>query len=93
MVPSMVTGTSRIAVLVKPRASKDSIEGWKGGALVVRLGAPPVEGAANKALVKLLAGKAGIAKGRVKIVSGEKFRAKIVEFEGVSAEELKERLR
>ncbi len=82
----------RIDVLVKPRASKDSIEGWKEGALIIRLSAPPVEGSANRALVKLLAGKIGIAKGKVRIVSGERSRTKVVEIEGVSAGELKERL-
>jgi uncharacterized protein (TIGR00251 family) len=85
--------TSRINVLVKPRASRESIEGWKEGALVVRLGAPPVEGAANKALVKLLAGRVNVAKGKVRIVSGDKGRKKVIEFEGVTLEELKERLK
>jgi uncharacterized protein (TIGR00251 family) len=84
---------SKISVLVKPRASRDSIEGWKEGSLIVRLGAPPVEGAANKALIKLLADKVRVAKGKVRIVSGEKGRNKVVEFEGVALEELKERLR
>ena len=88
----MPSGTVRIDVLVKPRASKDSIEGWKEGALIIRLSAPPVEGSANRALVKLLAGKIGIAKGKVRIVSGERSRTKVVEIEGVSAGELKERL-
>ena len=83
---------TRIEVLVKPRASRDSIEGWREGALVVRLCAPPVEGAANKALVKLLAGITGVARGRVRVVSGEKSRLKIVEFEGVSQGELKGKL-
>ena len=89
----MPSGSYRIDVLVKPRASKDSIEGWKGETLVIRLGAPPVEGAANKALVKLLAGKTRVAKGKVRIVSGEKSRMKVVEIEGLSPEEVKERLK
>jgi uncharacterized protein (TIGR00251 family) len=85
--------TATIDVLVKPRASRNSIDGFREGVLVVRLNAPPVEGAANKALVKLLAGKAGVAKGKVRIVSGEKNRTKILQFEGITVEELKERLR
>jgi uncharacterized protein (TIGR00251 family) len=83
---------SRIDVLVKPRASRDSIEGWREGILVIRLCAPPVEGAANRALVKLLAARANVARGYVRIVGGEKGRKKVVEFEGVTIEELKERL-
>lgn len=84
---------SRISVLVKPRASRDSIEGWKEGVLVVRLGAPPVEGVANRALIKLLAARADVARGKVRIVSGEKGRKKIIEFEGVTIGELEKRLR
>ena len=91
--PEAFNERARIEVLVKPRASKDMIEGWREGALVVRLCAPPVEGAANKALVKLLAGKAGIAKGRVRVLSGQKSRLKIVEFEGIPFDELKGKLR
>ena len=85
------TGT-RITVQVKPRASREEVEGWKGGALVVRLTSPPVEGAANNALVKFLAKKTGLSKGRVRIVSGQKGRVKILEFEGITLEELRERL-
>lgn len=83
----------RINVQVKPRASKDAIEGWKEGVLIVRLSAPPVEGAANKALVRLLSSTLKIAKGRIRIVSGEKGRRKVIEFEGVTIEDLKVRLR
>ena len=82
-----------IDVLVKPRASRNTIDGFRGGVLVVRLNSPPVEGAANRALVKLLAGKTGVAKGRVRILSGEKSRTKILQFEGITIEELKEKLR
>jgi uncharacterized protein (TIGR00251 family) len=89
----MVTQTARIEVQIKPRASRNSVEGWQEETLVIRISVPPVEGAANKALVKMLAGKAGIAKGRVRIVSGEKSRTKILEFEGITLEDLKERLR
>ena len=89
----MNSGNVRIPVLVKPRASRDAIEGWKEGTLIVRLCAPPVEGAANRALLKLLAGKAGVGRGKVRIVTGEKGRSKIVEFDGITAGELKERLR
>lgn len=92
-VPEAFNERTRIEVLVKPRASRDLVEGWREGALVVRLCAPPVEGAANKALVKLLAGKAGIAKGRVSVVAGQKSRSKIVEFEGIPLDELKGKFR
>jgi uncharacterized protein (TIGR00251 family) len=87
------TGPTRINVQVKPRASKNSLEGWKEDVLIVRLTAPPVDGAANSALIKLLAKKAGVSRNRVRIVSGERGKFKLVEFEGVTLDELKERFR
>lgn len=73
----------RFAVRVQPRASRTSIEGVHGGALKVRLNAPPVDGAANDALVALLADALGVPKRAVRIVAGESARSKIVEVAGV----------
>jgi uncharacterized protein (TIGR00251 family) len=87
-----VTVSARIKIRVKPRASRDAIEGWKDGELIVRLTAPPVDGAANSLLAKLLAKKVGIARSRIRIVSGEKGRSKVVEFEDLALDDLKERL-
>ena len=89
----MVSETpARISVKVKPRASRDVVEGWQESTLVVRLTSPPVEGAANNSLIRLLAKRAGIARSRIRIVSGEKGRIKVLEFEGMEPAELKERL-
>jgi len=85
--------SARINVKVKPRASRELVEGWKEGALVVRLTSPPVDGAANSSLIRLLSKKTGLARGRIRIVSGEKGRSKVLEFEGVDLEDLKERLK
>jgi uncharacterized protein (TIGR00251 family) len=83
----------RINVRVKPRASRDMVEGWIEDVLVVRLSTPPVNGAANSSLIKFLAKKAGLARGRVRIVTGERGRSKILEFEGITLEDLRERLK
>ena len=78
------TGKARIRVGLQPRASKDEILGWKeDGALWVRVKAPPVNGAANAALVQLLAKHLGVAKSKVALVSGTPARNKIVEVQGV----------
>ena len=58
--------------------------------LVVRLTSPPVEGAANSALVKLLAKKLGIARGRLEIVAGKRSRSKIVQIDGITQDRLRE---
>jgi uncharacterized protein len=72
-------------VRVKPRASRDAIEGERDGTLVVRLTAPPVEGQANEALVRLLASRLQVPKSAVRILSGEKARLKRVGARGVTA--------
>ena len=77
-------GAVRFAVRVQPRASKDEVAGVHGDALRIRLRAPPVDGAANAALVEFLAQVLGVAKQRVRIVTGASSRAKVVEVEGVS---------
>ncbi|MGQ9457343.1 MAG: DUF167 domain-containing protein [Anaerolineae bacterium] len=82
----------RFRVRVIPRASRDEVAGLQGEALRVRLTAPPVEGAANRALVEFLARQLGVRKGQVWILSGEASREKVVAVEGVEAEEVRARL-
>jgi uncharacterized protein YggU (UPF0235/DUF167 family) len=77
---------------VLPRASKDALEGERAGALVVRLTAPPADGAANASLVRLLGRAAGVAPSSVKILRGASTREKLLLFGGVSAATLRERL-
>lgn len=84
---------TRISVKVKPRASRDALEGWQDDALVVRLTSPPVEGAANISLIRLLAKRTGVARSRIRIVSGDKGRTKVLEFTGIGPDDLRERLK
>ena len=79
-------------VRVQPRASRDAFGGEREGALVVRLGAPPVEGAANRALTRLLARARGVAPSAVTIVSGGGGRNKRVAVAGIDAETARARL-
>ena len=75
----------RFAVRVQPRASRSEIAGVHGDAIKIRLSAPPVDGAANEALIELVAGVLGVGRRAVRIVSGEASRSKLVEVEGVTA--------
>jgi len=59
----------------------------------IRLAAPPVDGAANAALVEFVAKRLGIAKSRVKVVGGLTSRRKMLEVEGVGAGAVSEALR
>jgi uncharacterized protein (TIGR00251 family) len=81
-----------ISVRVIPRSSKNSI-GWEGENLKVRLKAPPVDGAANEALVALLAERLGLPKRQVSIVRGATGRQKTVEITGMTLEEAAHKLK
>jgi uncharacterized protein (TIGR00251 family) len=74
----------RVGVHVQARASRTEIVGVHGTALKVRLQAPPVEGAANDALVALFADRLGVPRRAVRVVAGASSRGKIVEIEGTS---------
>lgn len=71
------------SVHVQPRASRCEICAPKDGELRLRLTSPPVEDAANKQCVELIAKALGIAKSRVTIKAGAKSRHKVVRVEGV----------
>jgi hypothetical protein len=70
-------------VAIVPRASKNEISGVMNGALKIRLTAPPVEGAANKACIKFLAKLLGVSASRVDIVGGLTSKNKIIRVEGM----------
>jgi uncharacterized protein len=78
-------------VKVTPRASRDEIVGMRDGVLGIRVTAPPVEDAANRAVVKLIAKRAGVARSRVRIARGARGRNKRIEIED-GGPELLERL-
>ncbi|HET9454266.1 MAG TPA: DUF167 domain-containing protein [Gemmatimonadaceae bacterium] len=74
----------RFGVRVQPRAARSGVVGGYGDAIKVRITAPAVEGAANDALVELLAATFGVRADAVTIVAGAKARSKIVELRGVT---------
>jgi uncharacterized protein len=78
------SGTVRFDVRVQPRASKDQFAGVVDGVLRVRLRAPPVEGAANEALVAFLADELGVSRRHVRIVSGFGSRNKVIEVDALA---------
>ena len=81
-----------LSVRVIPRSSKSKIDGRRGDALLVRLAAPPVDGAANDALIDLLAREFQRPKRDITIVSGHSSRDKRIEIGGLSEAEGTERL-
>jgi uncharacterized protein len=73
----------RFAVRLTPRAAGDRVDGVVEGVLRARVGAPAVEGAANNALIRLIADELGVARRDVRIVAGASSRQKLVVVNGV----------
>ena len=82
-----------IDVRVVPRAGRSGLGGERDGRLVVRLAAPPVDGAANDALIELLATLCERPKRAVRIVSGERSRSKRVSIDGLTVADARRYLR
>lgn len=80
-----IAGGVRFSVRVQPRSSKPGVDGVHGSALKLRVAAAPVDGAANEAVVEVLADALGVARRNVAIISGATSRNKVVEVQGVSA--------
>lgn len=83
----------RLAVRLTPKGGRDAADGWGKDAdgrayLKVRVSAPPVDGAANAALVAFLAKTLGRSRSSLKIVSGETARLKLVEIADLADEDL-----
>ena len=68
----------QLTIRVVPRASKPGVAGTRGGAILVRLQSPPVEGAANEELIQVIARAFGVAKRDVAIIAGEHSKLKRV---------------
>jgi uncharacterized protein (TIGR00251 family) len=81
-----------VAVRVIPRARRSAIDGEREGALLVRLSAAPADGAANEALLDLLAHGLGLPRRALTIVSGERSRAKRIAIAGMAGDTLRARL-
>jgi len=80
----------RLAVRLTPRGGRDRIEGWSRDevgrrVLKVRVAAPPVEGEANAALIRLIVKTLGRPASAVRLVSGQGARVKHLEIDGVEA--------
>jgi uncharacterized protein (TIGR00251 family) len=69
-------------VQVVPRASRSEIVGEHNGALKIRLAAPPVDGAANDELVRLVASKLRVSRRAVQITAGHHSKAKVLKVTG-----------
>jgi len=86
------SGGCVISIRVIPRARRSELAGERDSSLLIRLAAPPVEGAANDALIAFLAEFLNVPKRAVTIVSGDRAREKRVRVDGLSAADAQSRL-
>ncbi|MDP4022293.1 DUF167 family protein [Methylobacterium sp. NEAU 140] len=85
--------TVRLVVRLTPRGGRDAADGWARDAaglpyLKARVAAPPVDGAANDALRRLVAKALRVGAGAVRIVSGDQGRLKHLEIDGIKPADL-----
>ena len=83
MIAETATGVE-LDVRVIPRAKKSCLGGVRGGAVLVRLAAPPIENAANDALISFLSEILQVPRRAIRIVGGERARHKRVAVDGLA---------
>jgi uncharacterized protein len=76
----------RFTVRLTPRGGADRVDGVVDGILRVRVAAPPVDEAANLALIRLVAAELRLAQRDVRLVAGQSGRVKVVAVDGISTE-------
>lgn len=84
--------SGKLEVYVQPRASKTEVVGLHGTALKIRLAAPPVDGAANQALIEFIAAQLRVSKNSVRLIAGAASRRKVIEVQGWTTERLRSAL-
>lgn len=84
MIRATATGVE-IEIHVITRAQTSQFAGERGGVLLVRLAAPPVDGAANDALLQLLSERLSRPRRAIRLIKGERSRSKRVAIDGISA--------
>ena len=87
-----VEGVS-FAVKVQPRARRNAIVGELGDALKIALTAPPVDGRANEACIEFFSRALRVSRSAVSIASGQSSRNKVIRVTGITAAQLRERLK
>jgi uncharacterized protein (TIGR00251 family) len=84
--------TTRLALRVSPGARTNAVVGRHGEAWKVRVSAPPEDGRANAAVIRLLADTLGVPARTISVVSGHGARDKLVELTGIPPDEIERRL-
>jgi uncharacterized protein len=83
----------RLKVRVIPNARKNEVIGFTGDEIRLKIKAPAVDGKANAALIQYLAELTKVPRSRIRLEAGEKARTKIIELDGSTPDEIRERIR
>jgi uncharacterized protein len=81
-----MSSSIRITVYVQPRAKRTEVAGRHGSDIRIRVAAPPVDRAANEALLAFIARKLEVRQRDVRLIAGATGRRKVIEIEGITAE-------
>jgi len=85
--------SARLEVLVRPRARRAGLLGFRAdGKLMLAVAAPPEDGRANEAVAELLGAALGLKARDLRVVRGQSARAKLIEVTGVDEPELRRRI-
>lgn len=85
-------GIVRCHIRVKPGARKSQIVGLVDGDIIIKIAAPPVDGAANQELVRYIAELLGLARSAVALTKGESNSFKTLDINGLTLKEIKEKM-
>jgi hypothetical protein len=85
-------GAVTLRIRVQPRARRTEIAGEHGGAIKLRVAAPPVDGKANEECRRFLAKLLGVSLGSVEILAGESSRDKLVRIQNATAQRIRQLL-
>ena len=83
---------SLLSCYIQPKSSRNSVVGIHDNMLKIAITAPPVDGEANKMLIKFLASQLKVSKSSCSLVQGDTSRRKVVRIDGVGKEDVKNRL-
>lgn len=92
MIVNSHSDTNWLRLRVYPNARRSEVAGFTGGVLQVRVTAPPVKGKANKELTHLLSQALGVSQSSLTIVKGHASRSKVIAIDGLSRDEIVNRL-
>jgi uncharacterized protein len=87
-----VPPSALLSIRLTPRAARERLAAGPDGGFAAHVTAPPVEGAANDALCRLVAKAAGVAPSRVTVVHGQRSRRKVVRVDGVDEAAVRARI-